>query len=437
MIKQYVNLPNNAADHYGASVNLVVDADQLADASTAYTEWWIEATGGENIEAKYLGATSRARMRYRTRHHAGTRFRNTLLLPHVGGDKYKVKCSKRGDRSSPVEMEEIETWRKVFYSVHWMNADCQRIFNSVKDRFKAAFEEGFVELEQVGFTQTLVDEPKTLSTNVLPHLYNRRPRLTHRPWHLRIVVLNDIYSITEVEHTFAGMDSETSEWTFNGPLADRTPNDWLISARARLDSGGPWIDIRSCMSSADETRFSYDISGNRALSDAVAAGETFTIELGLRLRSHYLGHSIGNFVCTRINESGSAADVEKTILQTFTHEVGHGLQQVVQRERTYNPSGNFTAWEVNGKWHYDDYGGRGPHCHFAATEVDAAVRADGTSTTTSGRTYESSGSTLCTMFFRDDPSVDADGKFCESCRPRLKRANLGRAMMITQHWADY
>jgi hypothetical protein len=436
MIKQYVNLPNNAANHYGASVNLVVNANQLANASTAYTEWWVEATGADNVDLKYLSANSRARMRYRTRHHSGTRFRNTLLLPHVGGDKYQVKCSKRGDRSSPVEMEEIETWRKIFYTVHWMNNACRDTFNAVKARFKAAFEEGFIELEEVGFMQTRVDEARTRATNVLPHLYRRRPALADKPWHLRIVVLNDIYDIEEGEHEAAGISLVMGTWTTGNPLADRTANDWLISARARKEPGGSWIDIKRFMVKDDDNHFSYDLGGQRTLENHLNNGGTIEMRVRTRERDHYLGHSIGNFVCVRINETGTAAEVEQTILQTFTHEVGHGFQQVVRRERTHNAAGNFTAWEANADWHTDDYGGQGPHCHHDAVEVDA-LNADGTTFTDSGRTYDSNGSTLCTMFYRDDDDVDVDGKFCANCLPRLRRVSLSRGKMRGQGWSDY
>lgn len=428
-IKQYVNLPNAAADHHGASINLVVNADELAEEGVAYTEWWVEATGADNVDLKYLSTTKRARMRYATRHHSGTRFRNTFLLPHVGGDKYQVKCSKRGDRSAPTELEEIETWRKIYYTVHWMNANCQNTFNAVKGRFKAAFEESFIELEEVASNQTLVDEIRTRSTNALTHLYRRRPTLTNKPWHLRIVVLNDIFDISEAEHNSDGSALIQDQWE-TGPLSEVTATHWLVSARAKVTGRGSWINVRSMITKDDDTHISYDFSGNRRLNDAINAGDTIDIEISTRERDHYLGHSIGNFVCVRTNESGTAAEIEQTILQTFTHEVGHGFQQAMRRERTHNAAGNANGWESNADWHTDDYGGQGPHCRHNADEV-----AD--PDTDSGRSFASNGSTLCTMFFRDDDDVDADGKFCESCLPRLKRVNLSRAKMRGQGWSDY
>jgi hypothetical protein len=65
----------------------------------------------------------------------------------VGGDKYKPRCSRLRDHSNPVDVEEFETWRKIYYSVHWMNAQCLATFNAVKTRFEAAFLQAFIELE--------------------------------------------------------------------------------------------------------------------------------------------------------------------------------------------------------------------------------------------------------------------------------------------------
>lgn len=149
-----------------------------------------------------------------------------------------------------------------------------------------------------------------------------------------------------------------------------------------------------------------------------------------RERDHYLGHSIGNFCCVRINESGTSAEIERTILQTFTHEIGHGFQQVVRRERTYNARGSASGWENNPRWHDDSEGGQGPHCSTNAKKVASTD-------TTSGQIWEHDSGTLCTMFFRDDSHVDSDGKFCANCIPRLKRANMGGTQMGRQGWGRY
>jgi hypothetical protein len=436
MIKQYVNLPNKAADHHGSRVTLEVAANNLGPTRVGVTEWWVEpAPGATNTDPKYLSSTERARPRRLLARNRRSKFRNTVLLPHVGGDKYKVKCSKRGDRSSPVEVEEFETWRKIFYTVHYMNAQCQTTFDAVKGRFEGAYNpDGFIELEESARSQTLLDEPHTLATNnpALTHLYRRRPPLANKPFHLRIVVLNDIYDLIDGEYDQRNVTAMVTTITTDNPLSDISATHWLRRARARVvGRRNRWVSIRALTRKVSDTEIEVDVTGNRQLSAAVTAGQRIRIQVRTRERDHYLGHSLGNFCCVRINETGTPAAIQTTILQTFTHEVGHGFQQAVERERNYDAAGNFTAWENNPNWHDDAQGGQGPHCHTNARLI-ASRR------TTSGQIYTHDSGTLCTMFFRDDPAVDAAGKFCAShCYPRLKRVNLNARNMRAQGWGRF
>ena len=126
---------------------------------------------------------------------------------------------------------------------------------------------------------------------------------------------------------------------------------------------------------------------------------------------------------------------ENEILQTFTHEIGHGLQQVVRRETTYSADGAAQGSEANPKWHYNEYGGQGPHCSTNAKLV--ADQSDPKDRTASGQIYVYDSGTLCTMFFSGDSHVDRDGKFCATCLPRLKRVKLSEAKMKAQGWDRY
>ncbi len=428
MIKQYVNLPYDAGDHHGNYIQLLVQAFEFDRAEDfRYAEWWVDPVGAANTDYKYLSRGSRVRVRRRITRNRDVSFSNRLYLPHVGGDKYQVKCSKRGDRSDTVELEEIQTWRKIYYTVHYMNANCRRFFNRVKNRFKTAFEEGYVELEEVAVNPALVDEPKTRATNFLRHLYRRRPRLSDRPFHLRIVVLNDIYERVGKSYTLTRRNSKRFEFGTNTPLSDTSATNWLRSAKARIEPRGRWRNIRSMTSKVDERHIRVDVSTHRRLSEAIDNGDTIEVRVKTRERNHYCGHSIGNFCCVRINEPGSDADIERTILQTFTHEVGHGLQQVVRRERTYNAAGRPGRRENNPKWYDDRYGGQGPHCNLNAKLIASR-------TTTSRQVYTHDSGTLCTMFHRSDAHVDADGKFCATCLERLKRVKLNAGNMRRQGW---
>ena len=431
MIKQYVNLPANQKNHQGRGVSLVATAADLGPDKIRLSEWWIEPAAG-NTDLKYLSTPDRCRLAKKFVRNQDKKFKNKVVLPYVGGDKYKILCSKKGDRSKAKQVEEIETWRKIFYTVHWMNAACLNLFNAVKGSFEGAFAPSEIELEKVADLQTLIDEPRSLSRPVdLSYLHKKKPKLKSKPFHLRIVVVNDIYDIKTQKYGSAHLGAAAFPHVCNsGPLSDHPKYPWLQSAMARIEPNGKWVSIRKCVTKTSDTSFTVDLAPNAKVSKALTAGKTIQIRIQAREREHYCGHSIGNFIVVRKNE----ANPNVTVLQTFTHEVGHGFQQVVRREKLYKPNGarDGSKWDTNANWHTDDYGGQGPHCHYnAVTAADPD--------TSSGMTYvhDPTLRTLCTMFFRDDRAVDANGKFCVSCQPRLARVNLGQSKMKQAHWSDY
>jgi hypothetical protein len=427
VIKQYVNLEVNAEDHHGNTVYLEVAASNIDDEDVERVEWWVEPQGGDNTPDRYLAFASRARMLREVTGNRDNKFNNTLNLPHVGGNQYKVKCSKYEDRSTTQESDVFQTWRKLFFTVHCMNDSCEQIFNRVKARFKAAFEEAFIELVEVTVDRTRRDEPQTKSTNFLTHLYRRWPRLSNRPFHLRIVVLNDIGDIVGGRYTDTGVCVKHFFMDTDNDLSMVRGHDWRRRVHARIMPRGRWRNIRRYASKAGDRRIEIDLREHRRISRAIDDGESIEVRVQTWEFDAYCGHSIGNFICVRVNEPGTEAEIQTTILQTFTHELGHGLQQTVRRERTYNDSGVADGWENNALWHTDDKGGRGPHCAKNAM-LEASAE------TTSGQIYTHDSGTLCTMFFRADAAVDANGEFCDACLPRLKRVDIGAEAMRGQGW---
>jgi hypothetical protein len=435
-IKQYVNLPYDAAEHRGSRIVYEVTATDVSDEDNVRSEWWVEATGDDNTDPKYLSSRQRARPRRTYVRNRRDKFRNTVHLPHVGGDRYTVKCSKMGDRSEPVEQEEIETWRKLFITVHYMNDDCKKMYDDLKDDFIQVYEDAFIEWEEVAKNQTRRDEPRTRSTNALTHLYDRRPRLSNRPFHLRLVILNDIYSPVTRSGLHRNVGMVVFHLDLNTPLLNGEARD-VRACKIRFGRGS-WKNIKRYIDIPNDERINFDLSGYAYAADKVAAGETFTLRLSYRGRSHYLGHSIGNFCCLRINEAGTEEERKTTILQTFTHEIGHGCQQVVRRERLHDDRGRRRGWENNPTWYNDRWGGQGPHCNTNARLEPTPPDRDATGTR-SGQEYEhdpGSGD-LCTMFHKDESHVNADGAFCDSCKPRLMRVDLGRSNMRRQGWMRY
>lgn len=182
-----------------------------------------------------------------------------------------------------------------------------------------------------------------------------------------------------------------------------------------------------------DTEVKLELHGDIKLNDAIDRGKKVKVQpkLGLMVDS-CCGYSIGNFVVVRIAEDPNR--LESCILQTFTHEIGHGLQQAAKRWKLYDGSGSSTGnVEKNAIWHTDDKGGQGPHCWHNAKEIDSNGK------TTSGKTFEwdSAKGKLCTLFFRDDKNVEAAGKFCPTCLENLRKTNLSEKAMRDKGWANY
>ncbi|MFT5659288.1 MAG: hypothetical protein ACI9KN_002571 [Gammaproteobacteria bacterium] len=73
-----------------------------------------------------------------------------------------------------------------------MNDDWRSFLSDLKAKFENVYKDSFIEFEVVAETSTLVDEPHTPTSNTFNHLYNSTPALANRPFHLRLVVLNNI-----------------------------------------------------------------------------------------------------------------------------------------------------------------------------------------------------------------------------------------------------
>jgi len=158
---------------------------------------------------------------------------------------------------------------------------------------------------------------------------------------------------------------------------------------------------------------------------AAAPANTFDLDAILVSESSVMGYSVANFCIVR------TIDGSTDVLQTFTHELGHGVGQTVEKESRWDAPGTAIADEANAFWHDDRYGGQGPHCQTRAVLRPAPA----TEGLASGQWYRYGGAGhLCTMFFSGERNVQPDGKFCENCVPRLKRFNLSDTSMTTRFW---
>jgi hypothetical protein len=380
----------------------------------------------------------------------------------VGGDQYQVKVCKqtdlRADAKTRTLPDTFETWRKIYYSVYYMGADSFNFFNSVEARITDAFARCFVELEKLQMLPTLTVIAK-VNTDSHDNFMNGSAsavldlhggggagrlmnHATTKPFHLAVGIFPDIYETATRNHAYT-LGFDIGALNFNYLLFQRPGNaalvtaDCLTIARVRW-TGHPWVDVRARINLSaankgppENSRLDFDFSAVAGLTNylAAAAGNTYELSVRTVQESHnFVGYSWRNFCAVETVSGVTSA------LQTFTHEVGHGLNQAVEREARWNAAGTaHIADDVNPRWHTNNFGGQGPHCWYNAALSAAAPLPAGL---TSVYRYGGAG-ILCTMYFADEPNVDPDGKFCEYCEPRLKRQNLDSARQAGANWNYY
>jgi hypothetical protein len=452
--KQYVNLPSVAANpERGETRRLQITPNTVPNVNAGdRVEWWIEPNPG-NTDSIYLSPASRPRLQFNETPitAASGKFENTITFPPSGGDIFTIKAAKAGDRANFLQTGEFETWRKIFYTVHYMGADAQNLFNSLRGKFEDAFKDGFVELEQVQMVATATQMARVDAT-IQPMLgrpqlhFMRDPpngiiglrpagsgTLTDKPFHAALLVVPDIYSVKEEIFAMAGSRNVTGTTTFTFQLHTDPGNASAFVYRATASWPGRLaIDVKDKLSvvgvpTRRRSVLSWDLTTVPGLTLHLAAAPANTFDLNATLvsESGVMGYSIFNFCIVR------TIDGSTDVLQTFTHELGHGVGQAVQKESRWDGPGNALSDEHNPFWHTDPYGGRGPHCQTRAV-LQAAPASEGLTT---GQWYRYGGAGhLCTMFFSGESHVEPNGKFCENCVPRLKRYTLNSASMTTRRW---
>jgi hypothetical protein len=451
IIKQYVNLPSGVTTNEGLwrDVRVPPNADVAAGDRT---DWWVEPDPG-NTDITYINPTKRANMTNAERAIAASGFfENRVNFPHVGGDKYIVKAAKKvrpvpAGRPSQ-QTDTFETWRKLYYTVWYMGANDLAMFNSLEPRFKAAFAAGYVELENTVKQTTISQIPRadcnpdfrfmagtTTSLMDLRH-GNTGPQgtgtLTHKPFNVALLVVPDCYYtesqtvLVSSTRAVVGSTQVRYELQINpGPWITRAVVRWTGQAnmnvipRMNVVSSGRWV-----------SEVGWDLNAVVGLTNHLAGGaaRNFTLEFDLVQEHGLMGYSLANFCVVRTRDGIT------DVLQTFTHEVGHGIKQATEVENKWTAAGVAMAAERNPKWHTDVNGGQGPHCSTNAVLVNASADQIAASRVGLTMIYAYGGAgRLCTMFFSGEPNVDPDGKFCVGhCEPRIKRKDLDSTAMTSQ-----
>ncbi len=211
---------------------------------------------------------------------------------------------------------------------------------------------------------------------------------------------------------------------------DRDGDAWKKELKAKVGSSGAERTLdKARWEKVSKEEVKIKLHEDAELNAALDRGNKVTLRLKLNVlvNAGCCGYSIGNFVVCR------SKDPEVSVLQTFTHEIGHGLQQARKECALYKvDTGASDGTETNPVWYTDDHGGRGPHCWTNAKEVDSTK-------TTSGKTYahDSTKGSLCTLYHADHPKVDPDGAFCPTCLENLRRTDLSAEAMKAKYWELY
>ena len=226
---------------------------------------------------------------------------------------------------------------------------------------------------------------------------------------------------------------DRGRWVIHLRTADRhsQQSTWLDANHAlvRADDSGTVTAIKDKIERVDARHLKVKVHEVGVVNDCLDRGKSVTIDIKLAtLDDGACGYNFGNICVVRTNEDPGRRDT--VILQTLTHEIGHGIQQAKKTLDVHDDAGTKTGTEDNPKWYTDDHGGQGPHCWTNAKEVNSTK-------TTSGKTYAHDAGKLCTMFHRDDAEVDPDGKFCPTCVEQIKKTDFSKAFMIAKNWNLY
>jgi hypothetical protein len=474
-IRWYVNLKPDMAKHQGNFIRLLakIKPERKVDAECV----WTVVAGGGNTDTQYLPTAARGRYENdRTRQITSGvdryAFKNVFHLPPVGGDTFTLSCHLDGAPGNRLFTQRYETWRKFYYTLHYMNDECKDFFDELIENVKAVFERANIELVEYRRAKTLKEEPYTLcDSNVrLTHLYvAKNYPFVQKPHHLRVVMLNDVYDGADLDLDLPNIRHDT-DTTVNDGAGDlmyryrvlRDNDDWILRLTFGDDYGlaarwargtvkitaaahAPGLVARvepipypssetpmkqHAKLSNENRQLDFVIKnsgGTRGVHRALTDDETYgdrklRLELETRIREHYCGHQFKNVAVMRINEQGDYAARQRTVLQTMVHEMGHGFKQVIENEPLHDGAGAPTGVNDDNAMHYTGHGGQGPHCKLNCALVGGEYEPDG------------GGGDLCVMFHRDDNLVDANGRFCAHCEPRLKRVNLGAAVMKARGW---
>lgn len=145
--KWYVNL----YDRYGGTTKTNVGTDIALVATRKFghgfkrqgnraVNWVVVEAGANAGDVDYVHPNQRTRLNNaQTAEQANGQFLNTLQIPALGGRTYTVTARKASGANNVAFDKQYEAWRRIYYSVHTMDARCRRLFALVEQQIKDVF----------------------------------------------------------------------------------------------------------------------------------------------------------------------------------------------------------------------------------------------------------------------------------------------------------
>ncbi len=379
--------------------------------------WFIEPDGG-NTPLKYVPAKDRGgfgeagMMKFSMNtNKQGVCEHDEFRMSACGLDKFKVSVGLKKDGSDKRTNEDYEVWRRVYFSVRYMDPKFKLPFGPLHDEYR---KHGIWPEEiapaggsaKVKYTEVITeyDEAAALVQPVTEHHLEGRVVLVDRIW----IKFFREFTVKTKKLSFR---LDASKWSKD---VQSSWVLWISDHPGTGEVGGVGIasyDFTPHMKRTGDREITVTIPSGTpigtALGEAKDRGDLaykFRIWF-VKVLNGYARSDIGRIVIanrTRGSQSRPLSPRQGTVI----HEMGHGLGMVPAKIQEYNEF-NGNPIKSGLKKNPTQYMNGGGHCKTGAGGSDPNYR-DGT----------------CVMFHygHDGRSL----QFCSSCAPIVKRRNLDR-----------
>jgi hypothetical protein len=375
--------------------------------------WWFFEPVGENAPLKFLpkahragfGANAAVKKMVPT-DSDGVSAHNEFQLSVCGLDRFKVSVGLKRDGSDKITDETYQVWRRVYYSVQYMDAGFLFDFGKVHSEYhkygialKEIAPAGKKKLAHIPVLEDAMDALDLASAAVTQQKLEARIVLIDRLW------LSDTWHLTK--------DAAPATYTVKLPKPNLVWPLGPVSSVVKGTASG--VNIAPFATRAgNKVRFNF--SGNEDLAAKAAKGE-LRLDYSIKILTNVLNGAAlpdGRIVIAArsgIKRSPTSVTLtnemrpESPRQGTMVHEIGHGLGMVQRSIREYDPeTGNAVVKKSANPTYYQNGGG---HCSTAA-----------------GGTSPEFVNGKCVMFHYGH---DARWTYyCSACAPIVKRLNLAR-----------